>query len=58
MFILYGQDLLRSMPEEQKAQEANAARVERFLAAARPHWRCERKGMLQAGILFLTNLTQ
>ena len=36
------------MPEEQRAQEANAARVERLLAAARPHWRCERKGMLQA----------
>ncbi|BDA48856.1 THO complex subunit 2 [Coccomyxa sp. Obi] len=41
-------DVLKAMPEELRAQEANAARVERLLAAARPHWRCERKGMLQA----------
>lgn len=42
------QDSLKRLPEELRAQEANAARVDTFLTRARPHWGCDRKGMLYA----------
>ncbi len=42
------QDALKRLPEELKAQEANAARVNLFLTRARPFWMCDRKGMLYA----------
>ncbi|KAK9917111.1 hypothetical protein WJX75_001006 [Coccomyxa subellipsoidea] len=42
------EDSLKRLPEELRAQEANAARVDTFLTQARPHWGCDRKGMLYA----------
>ncbi len=42
------QEVLKRLPEEQRAQEGNVARVDALLARARPHWRCDRRGMLHA----------
>jgi THO complex subunit 2 len=46
--LLPGQEALKRLPEEKKAQEAHVRSVDKLLQRSLPTWRCDRRGMLVA----------